>query len=155
MPLEMDASLPAFSAMLLYARVSVGDTIALFLDEVQADGLQHSINGAPTWRPRTYTQMAYQEAPGSAWVCRKWPSSEKPYIDGAGTFIAVSPYYRITGVRIVTAVDVLKSTVQDCRRSDGHGKIYRFRIARSGSKTEMEIKEGIISLRSKSCLCGL
>ncbi|KAL9611781.1 MAG: hypothetical protein Q9167_003592 [Letrouitia subvulpina] len=38
-PLEIDASLPAFSAMLLYARVFVGDIRALLPDEAQAEGL--------------------------------------------------------------------------------------------------------------------
>ncbi|KAL9040204.1 MAG: hypothetical protein Q9214_004581, partial [Letrouitia sp. 1 TL-2023] len=119
-----------------------GDAMALFLDEAQADSLQHSINGAPTWLPRVYSQMAYQETPDDASMHRRWPSSQKPYIGGDGTFTAVSPYYRITGVRIATEVDVLKSMAQECEQTDGYGKIYGSGFVKTASKTEIEIKEG-------------
>lgn len=54
--------------------------------EMQADSRQHAINGAPTWLRRASTQMAYQDAPHGAWVCRGWPSTLKPYVGGEVPF---------------------------------------------------------------------
>ncbi|KAL9611782.1 MAG: hypothetical protein Q9167_003593 [Letrouitia subvulpina] len=87
--------------------------------------------------------MAYQEDPNSVRVQGHWPNREKPYIDGDGTFTAMSPYYHITGVRIATAVDVQKSNAQECEEWRGHEKVYSLG---DDPKKEMEIKEGNIIL---------
>src|SRR5450432_2898222 len=91
MPVHYDATLAAFSAMLMYARVATGDPMALFRDEDQPHAAKsHSIRDAPSWLPLTYVQMSYQEVPESGNVCAGWPGTQPPCVNRDGAFIAKS-----------------------------------------------------------------
>ncbi|ERF75716.1 hypothetical protein EPUS_01546 [Endocarpon pusillum Z07020] len=63
-PVHYATSLAASPAILAYARVAMGDAMALFMNEDNGrDSKGHSICDAPSWLPRAFAQMSYQEVP--------------------------------------------------------------------------------------------
>ena len=141
-PVHYDTSLAASSAILAYARVATGDVMALFMDEDNGrDSQGHSICDAPSWLPRTFAQMSYQEVPHSAHIRLRWPDPQRPRVDYDGTLIIRTPYYRINGLRRANATDVAISTSQKSRPSDNDGKIHGFAIAGGDHRNPHEIEQ--------------
>lgn len=131
----------------VYARVATGNIMALFMDEDQNLGVKgHSISNVPSWLPRIFAQMSYQEAPPGAHVRVRWPDPQRPHVENAGTIAAKTSYYRINGLRRSNATNVANSTSQQNHPGDGDGKVHGFTIASGGDRTPLEIEQDDIIL---------